>query len=301
MSDWRAEVALGTRPAVIFNATGAENGKRFIVASTDVDSMGAIHFFRDFAGFDIPVSTAARLSASFPYVSPEARASNGPDLFRVHVGDGGYYDNSGILSALEWVKEAQPALSPYNVLFITIEAGPSPPKPTASWSWQRQITAPLETLLSVRTSSQDDRDRLEMELEQNVVGSVLKSGPVRFRYSVEKVNQKQPALEKKPGDYCLQSNSKSSQEKMSPKPYSFSLQPDESSPLSWHLNKLQKQAIYDACQTADNLSASDDVCKVLKGDFYDGSDRGTAATLLRILDASDRSGRSAFTPSLQCS
>jgi hypothetical protein len=244
MSDWRAEVARGNMPAIIFNATAAENGKRVIIASIDTNSnsTGAMPFYRDFSGYDIPVSTAARLSATFPYISPEARASTGSDLVRVHIGDGGYYDNSGILGALEWLREAKPALDKgqYKVLFLTIEAAESPPKTTQSWSWQKQIIGPIKTLLSVRTSSQQDRDSQELQLEQEVFGRAWTEKPIRFVYSV-------PA------------NSVIDDETLLAK----SLQPDESSPLSWHLNKVQIERITKAWNTPENQEASHSVCSVL--------------------------------------
>jgi hypothetical protein len=110
----------------------------------------------------VPVATAARLSATFPYVSAEAQASHGPAKARVHVGDGGYYDNSGVLSALEWLEEASSALQGHPVLLLLIDAEPGAPEAGKRWSWQRQLTAPLDTLLNVRTSSQLMRSNFEL-------------------------------------------------------------------------------------------------------------------------------------------
>ena len=260
VSDWRAEVAVGTRPAIIFNATGAENGKRFIVASADLDAKNAVRFFRDFPGFDLPVSTAARLSASFPYVSPETRSSSGPDLFRVHVGDGGYYDNSGILSAVEWLHAAQDTLKPYKLLFIIIDAQPSLARPTMAWSWQRQITGPLETLLSVRTSSQSDRDKLELDLERKIFADVWKQEPAYFIY--------EPCEEKKKNGKSGEDNANACPERpVKKKPLTSLLRPDESTPLSWHLNKAQIEAIRDAWRYNEhNIREASRVCSILRGE-----------------------------------
>ena len=204
INDWRSDVLKGLRPAAIFNATAGESGQRFLVGSTDLNAPGGIQFSRDFSGWDVPVATAARLSATFPYVSPMARASNGTPANRVHVGDGGYYDNSGIVGALSWLNDASSELSGRTVLFITIDAESGKAPDGQLWSWQRQISAPVETMLHVRSSSQRYRSQLEMDL---MIESLQRKGvnivAVPFVYT---------------GD----------------------------APLSWHLNRDQKQAIVEA-------------------------------------------------------
>jgi hypothetical protein len=221
---------------VIFNATAAESGQRFIVASTDIEpgQDDAVRFFRDYPGLDLPVVTAARLSASFPYVSPEGRASEGPETLRYHVGDGGYYDNSGILSALEWIAQSKATLSNYKVIFVLIDSAPGANKDAKSWSWQRQLIGPVGTLLSVRSNSQTERDAFELNEAQNVIGD---RPPVSFLYTTN-------------APIC------------SPD-HSAYLQPDESDPLSWHLNKVQACYVERAWDTADIVEKRQSVCREL--------------------------------------
>jgi hypothetical protein len=206
LSDWRRDVAGGTRPAAIFNATAAENGERFVIASTDRNERGTIDFSTKFLNWDIPVATAARLSATFPYVTPMARASDGPLQYRFHVADGGYYDNSGVLSAVEWLTEARDALRNYQILFVAIDSEQGSVPSGKTWSWQRQISAPVETLKSVRTSSQNFRDELELTM------------------ALEYLNQ----------------------EKIKAQPALFDFRSGIVSPLSWHLNKVQLKAVHQA-------------------------------------------------------
>ena len=40
------------------------------------------------------------------HVSPEARPDNLTVMNGVHLGDGGYFDNSGVFALSEWLKEA---------------------------------------------------------------------------------------------------------------------------------------------------------------------------------------------------
>lgn len=183
ISDWRADVAAGRRPAAIFNATAAENGDRFLIASTDLNAtvihdLGGkledrmtIQFSDKFRRYDVPVATAARLSATFPYVSPEARASDGPEEARVHIGDGGYYDNSGVLSSLEWLEEASAALHGHPVLVLLIDAETGAPPAVKRWSWQMQLVSPINTLLNVRTASQELRSSIELGIGARLLHS----------------------------------------------------------------------------------------------------------------------------------
>jgi hypothetical protein len=169
LSGWRDDAGAGRRPSAIFNGTAAESGERFMIASTDTDDPGTVAFSGRYAGWDVPIATAARLSATFPFVTPMARASGGPRDSRFHIADGGYYDNSGVLSAIAWLRKAvdqaerEHKAFPYQVLFLAIDSEPSAEAKGRLWSWQRQISAPIETLKNVRTSSQDFRDRIELD------------------------------------------------------------------------------------------------------------------------------------------
>jgi hypothetical protein len=191
IGEWSDDAARGTRPAMIFNATAAESGQRFLMSSTILPPdpslergyLPLIQFQEAFPGLDLPVATAARLSASFAWASPMPRASQGEQRFRVHVGDCGYYDNSGVVSAIEWLLKAGDAIQRHPVYIVLVDSTPGYPAAGQNWTWQRQLTAPLETLQAVRTSSQQARAQFELEL---ATASLLSEGfdvkSVRFRY-----------------------------------------------------------------------------------------------------------------------
>jgi hypothetical protein len=209
--EWSEDVQSGIRPAVIFNATASETGQRFLAGSTllppdpeqSADYRPFIEFPEHFEAFDLPVSTAVRLSATFPWVSPMPRSSAGDAQYRVHVGDGGYYDNSGVLSAVEWLVSAQGSIKEHPVYLVMIDATPAFPPQGASWTWQRQLFAPAGSLLSVRTSSQFMRGQLELKLAADLLTkSGLEITPIYLRYP-----------------------------------------PETSSPLSWHLTPSQMSRI----------------------------------------------------------
>jgi len=163
---WSEDASKGNRPVAIFNATSVESGQRYLISSTVMEraNLSEIQFAKDYGLYDMQVSTAARLSATFPWVSPNARASDGKTAMGVHLADGGYYDNSGILSAIQWLREAQGEIGKHPVIFIVIDSTQGPPAQGKSWSWQRQPVGPLETLLSVRDSSQVSRAKFELGL-----------------------------------------------------------------------------------------------------------------------------------------
>jgi hypothetical protein len=191
IEEWSDDTAKGKRPALIINATASESGQRFLMATTALPPdprfehgyLPAIQFEESFPGMDMPIATAARLSASFAWVSPMARASAGDERVRMHVADGGYYDNSGVVSALEWLMAAGDALKGHPVFVVLVDSTPGWPAGGESWTWQRQLVAPMGTLQSVRTSSQQARAQFELQLATDDLSSRgIQVKQVRLRY-----------------------------------------------------------------------------------------------------------------------
>ena len=177
--DWGDGVCEGWRPGVIFNATMAEQGKRLLLTSIDVpDALKAERFFGYYPDADVRVVRAARLAATFPYVTPGARAdwtrrAARRDPARAlpgdHVNDGGYYDNFGVASLLDWLtaagRAARPA--PLRVLMVEIAASPyttgTPPSPVkGSSGWISATLGPAITLLNARNATQSARNDFEV-------------------------------------------------------------------------------------------------------------------------------------------
>src|SRR5262249_585901 len=125
--------------------------------------------------FDVGVVTAARLSATFPYVTPAARA----DVSEVmpHVVDGGYYDNYGMATLVEWLDEALPGSTNdvKSVLLIQILGKPvgsaSDEGSIKNRGWFYQTFAPLTTLAAVRSTGQIAHNNLEVEFLKQILAS----------------------------------------------------------------------------------------------------------------------------------
>ena len=102
------------RPALLFNATHQETGRRIITSHVKIergvifDSYDALQVLNA----DIRLSTAAHNSARFTYISPAGNLSSAtnPKHNRGYVIDGGYFENYGAETALELASNAIEAI-----------------------------------------------------------------------------------------------------------------------------------------------------------------------------------------------
>jgi Patatin-like phospholipase len=210
---WTEGVGAGWRPIALFNATVQETGERLILSPVAIEprkGSGRRDLAEMLPGNDLKLVTAARLSATFPYVSPHAKPDVAPDFtgraFRAV--DGGYYDNSGIVSALDVVNEwlRTRGRAPTKIALIEIRAsgridqGPLPDLKRDTLA--RTVGAPIETLLRMRATSQLARNQVELTLVQKVWKS---------EYDVDLAH------------------------------FTFRLSDDQ--PLSWHLTDAQRQQV----------------------------------------------------------
>lgn len=254
--EWRDGVRSGWRPASIFNATIVETGERLLLSTSDLcekkvpfgeclERAGQIKsvtvdpegikpqidkktFYGFIEGKDIPIKTAARLSASFPYVTPAPRADLNPVEMKNyhHVADGGYYDNYGISSLIEWLNEGLTNKTNKNLKHILIVQirGDQVSSPTSrEESSSRpyfQTLAPLKTMLSVRTTGQLSHNEAELEIFMRYWG-------------LKDVHIETVVFE------FLRDN------------------PDDGPPLSWHLSQLQKDSIEKAWEKISSEADED--------------------------------------------
>jgi hypothetical protein len=238
LSAWREDVRRGERPAVVFNATLAEMGFRLLFSTAPLDPCqglkgshtARLNFEELYPDHDLSVSTAVRLSATFPYVSPAARADV-PGT-QPHVVDGGYYDNFGMSTLVEWLDAAleHAGHQVKHVLIVQIrgarvrEATAARAKKVSSRGWFYQAFAPIATMLSVRGAAQVSHNEAEYGLLQRTW-----QGKVELRSVVLEF-------------------------------------PGEHPPTSWHLTDAQKNAIEDAWGTETVLACREQVRQFLAGE-----------------------------------
>ncbi|MGD1095220.1 MAG: patatin-like phospholipase family protein [Bryobacteraceae bacterium] len=177
LSNWAGKAGRDF-PAFLFNATMIETGAPLIFATTKYQGRTAPpagtpapqSFFAvpQYQGSEVSVVTAARLSATFPYVSPAARAGGGltkqPSW---HLVDGGYYDNYGLITLMDWLNDAliHGRALPNKIVILRLVAFPpdrDPNPETKGWGFQSY--APLKAFLSVRETAQADESIGQLKL-----------------------------------------------------------------------------------------------------------------------------------------
>jgi hypothetical protein len=142
LQSYAADERMGWRPSLVYTPMMVEDGRRLLISNLDlafatrnvgglllepssrkierptiqggdfdlsiheeddVFSLSAVEFFRLFPNaHDFQVTTAARMSASFPWVSP---AINLPTLPPRRIVDAGYYDNYGVNLTALWLSK----------------------------------------------------------------------------------------------------------------------------------------------------------------------------------------------------
>jgi hypothetical protein len=181
LSDWIAKTQAGRLPPILFNSTIEETGRLMVFSTTRYPSTprqdgepGTTNFWDLDPDWDIDVVTAARLSATFPYVTPVSRpAGDAASVFSHHLADGGYYDNIGTASLVGWLDEALSAMSSEAVLqkvliLRIISFPPDDEKAMKDKGWPHQLLAPLLTVVHVTKSGQQSHSATQIDLLKRV-------------------------------------------------------------------------------------------------------------------------------------
>ena len=174
-------------PAFSMNTTAEETGARFLVANYKVEpeqdkvdpnqdkaEITPAHSFLHYLRRDLTLSTGARLSANFPYISPMPRLEDDKttgNRRNYHFGDGGYFDNDGTASAMEFLWYAlkdRKVEEKIPVLIVEIRDGDDPsgvgdPDPDPEQKqWPGQTLGPLATFYNANHVSVTRRNRREL-------------------------------------------------------------------------------------------------------------------------------------------
>ncbi|HWI16203.1 MAG TPA: hypothetical protein VNT81_00540 [Vicinamibacterales bacterium] len=222
LGGWRRNVAEKKCPGVVYNAMVAQTGEPMLFATVDLPpSLHPFDFYAHYPTRDVPVTTAARLSAGFPFVSPASRADQDADADTAgysHVVDGGYFDNYGINTLLGVVQHGLSSVrdaSPRRLLIIEIcdsqvcsgqEAnGHINQGGLDDKAWTYQLRAPLDAVVAMRTAAQRVNNRGALRLMKD------------FWYG---------------SSTCVES-------------IQVPLKSSDTTPMSWHLTGAEKQTIAD--------------------------------------------------------
>ncbi|NEP56775.1 MAG: patatin-like phospholipase family protein [Symploca sp. SIO2G7] len=249
INTWREQALAGTIPIPVFNATLVDNGYRFLLSPmTFIKQSNQGKKYQDFNSlygkynYDIDVTAAARLSATFPYVTPIARnlypRNHQEQQHNYHVADGGYFDNFGVFTTVEWLDKVilnnlKDDLRLQKVIILQINAF----RPSASTSnnsstkkgWLMSLAGPLLAVFKVRSSTQTDRNDLEIRvLQEKWKNSIdiehVKVEPPKIEYSDFRNKEKSQSLK---NYWQLFVNSRG----------------EYNPPLSWKLSDFEKEMI----------------------------------------------------------
>jgi len=168
----------GDAPALLLNTTEVETGDRVVMApfklgEQELPSLSSL--VERSPNLDLPLSTAAGLSARFPGLSSAGwyYAETPEGKIKRRLVDGGYFDNSGIATALDVINVVRRGHP--NLRFILIAlTGDDNSGPTDGPGYAfGELLSPLRTLESIR------RTRADLLLEQ--AHRTLDGGPCRNR------------------------------------------------------------------------------------------------------------------------
>jgi predicted chitinase len=164
---WSADNGI---PALIMNSTDAGSGKRVLISPFDIgantkdsDLCTLANMIHDqdtkFSSLHFRLSTAAFISARFPWVTPAATVNVDnqciTDKGTVRLVDGGYIDNSGVETALNLIDSIQSTvdiaalLRKIKIYHISLSGGDFPDRGAFSFG---DLMEPIRALLSSRTS-----------------------------------------------------------------------------------------------------------------------------------------------------
>src|SRR5206468_2542533 len=114
----------GWRPSLIVSPMILEGTQQLLISNLNLEGMaGGLEFFKQFRRAPLKLSTALRMNAAFPFVSPAVNLPTDPPR---RVLDAGYKENYGVELATEWLEKHRQWLSKNTsgVILIQIRAYP---------------------------------------------------------------------------------------------------------------------------------------------------------------------------------
>ena len=155
--------AAGDEPALLMGTTEVTSGRLRVLAPFDLPSKDFKLFGRE-QGYDqLSLSTAAVLSARFPWITPSAwfperRMRDGkPHDDKIRLVDGGIFENSGVAIALELIRALEQEAAQLgitdkidlNLIVLTDGEGVTPTFPRLDFG---EFLDPIRALLSARSA-----------------------------------------------------------------------------------------------------------------------------------------------------
>ena len=241
----------GWRPSLVVSPVIVEDGRRLLISNLDLealtkpghgDSVSALELRRMIPGAErLRLSSAVRMSASFPYVTPAVEL---PTIPLRRVVDAGYYDEHGVDLAMRWILHNEAALRAAASQIALIEIPDQPirprtfpdPCPPAWWSrgLADLVTPPQGILTSKDAATNFRNDDLIAQSRRrlNAEGPFFET--FRFvPYAETPLPGCFPAASREEWLSCADE-------------YCAALDKEQSLPLSWHMTRHDRQRLEDA-------------------------------------------------------
>lgn len=165
----------GMIPALVFNTTIAETGEYLLISPLRLDFEPGSYvedFFDRYQVQDLDLWKAARLSATFPFISPPAYLQRPGETQREHLVDGGYFDNLGMTTAMGFIRDVLAHHDPHHrrrVALVQVQSF------TDLFPLEKQlgssIISPMNALMNTRHTSQVTRAALTVDLLRQEFGT----------------------------------------------------------------------------------------------------------------------------------
>lgn len=250
----------GWRPSLIVSPTIVEGGSRLLISNLDLEGLsGGTEFFRLFPGARLKLSTAVRMNAAFPYVSPAVNLPTAPPR---RVVDAGYLDNYGIDLATEWLARHRHWLRDHiagGVILVQIRA------------------YPIDLTYRDADNGNDDgpHDGNDDESPPAEGGGVLADFQAGFGDSIEWLTAPfEGLLSANKGTMIANNNSKVRQlealfntdpHRETPYFRTFVFECTESAPLSWYLTSRDRDRLERSFQGRHNRRRAQQLANLLRG------------------------------------
>ena len=151
---WSSPDARHHVPSLFLNGTWVDSGSRNLTSNLRPEPPHFVQLEEVLPRVEssIPLSTAVHMSARFTYLSPAGVIGSGPE--RRRIVDGGYFENSGALTAAEIVAvlaehSAQHPEFDIVPIALTFSASPPPSRPTRL-AIMKETLAPIHALFKAR-------------------------------------------------------------------------------------------------------------------------------------------------------
>ncbi|MEG4351756.1 patatin-like phospholipase family protein [Microcoleus sp. LAD1_D5] len=163
----------GKAPALVLNTTVVETGDRLVISPFQINLPNKENIAIDEPDLNLKLSTAAGLSARFPYFTPVGWYQSSKDKSKLHLADGGYFDNSGIPTALDIGRNLQqlPGYgTTFEIVYLSLIDGQfNEPTTQLKSEGLNELLSPVRALFSARES----RSRSAVELSMFTVNDEI--------------------------------------------------------------------------------------------------------------------------------